>query len=185
MKIKGFSHINVVVDDLETATKFYKDCFGAQPVLEHIHFKNPGFSKAAGFVDTYNSVDVSIRFIHIADANLTIELMQYHSPEGRKVPEKLQTNDVKGVGHVSLEVEDVNIAFEKLRAQKGMKLITDTSEYRPTCISVPSFDQVTFYDVAVESNEKVKQEQANHIGTICYFYCVDPYGVQWELFQQG
>jgi methylmalonyl-CoA/ethylmalonyl-CoA epimerase len=59
----SLGHINVVVTDLEEATRFYQALFGASVEQTFPHFKNVGFARSAGFLDDAESVDVSIRFL--------------------------------------------------------------------------------------------------------------------------
>ncbi|KEQ16831.1 VOC family protein [Endozoicomonas numazuensis] len=61
----GISHINIVVDDIDRATRFYSEAFFAEPVLDFPHFKNRGFARSAGFLDQPDDVEVSIRFLKL------------------------------------------------------------------------------------------------------------------------
>jgi len=70
------SHINIIVDDIENGANYYKKLFNAEENIEFPHFKNTGFSKSAGFMLKPNQVDVTIRFLSIPSANITLELMQ-------------------------------------------------------------------------------------------------------------
>ncbi|HEY5705442.1 MAG TPA: VOC family protein [Chthoniobacterales bacterium] len=46
----SLGHINVVVPDIEEATRFYKTLFDASVEQTFPHFKNVGFARSAGFL---------------------------------------------------------------------------------------------------------------------------------------
>ena len=56
------------------------------------------------FVKEAADGDVSIAFVNVPGTKLTLELMQYHSPEGRKEPVFFAANDVSGARHVALKI---------------------------------------------------------------------------------
>ena len=83
----SLGHINVVVPDLEEATRFYQTLFDASVEQTFPHFKNVGFARSAGFLEDPESVDVSIRFLKIPfgrSEDLFLELFTFHSPTGRQ-----------------------------------------------------------------------------------------------------
>jgi methylmalonyl-CoA/ethylmalonyl-CoA epimerase len=47
--LDSLGHINVVMTDLEEATRFYQALFGASVEQTFPHFKNLGFARSAGF----------------------------------------------------------------------------------------------------------------------------------------
>jgi predicted enzyme related to lactoylglutathione lyase len=55
----SLGHINVVVPDLEEATRFYQTLFDATVEQTFPHFKNVGFARSAGFLEDPESVEVS------------------------------------------------------------------------------------------------------------------------------
>ena len=60
IKLKGLSHINIVVEDINSGIEYYKKIFNAIPLQQFSNFKNVGFAKSAGFIDRPETVDVSI-----------------------------------------------------------------------------------------------------------------------------
>jgi catechol 2,3-dioxygenase-like lactoylglutathione lyase family enzyme len=90
----SLGHINVVVTDLEEATRFYQTLFGASVEQTFPHFKNVGFARSAGFLTDPESVDVSIRFLKVPfgrSEDLFLELFVFRreprgapSPHGRR-----------------------------------------------------------------------------------------------------
>ena len=101
----GLSHVCIFVDDVEQAFDYYARILGAVPVQLIPHWKNKGFFQAGGFIDEAERGDVSIGFMSVPGTRLTIELMCYHYPAGRKEPLFFKANDVSGVRHVALKVE--------------------------------------------------------------------------------
>lgn len=182
--IRGVSHINIGVSNLEDAVDFYHRLFDATPLRTFENFRNVGFSKSAGFLDNPENVEVSIAFLEIPEANLTLELMQYHSPAARNRVQRYQVNDVGGVRHVALKVDDIELAFEHVKSIREIDFINGSDNYRPFKISNISTDEFRFYDIEFETDREEKQKVCDIVSGIRYFYFVDPYGVQWE-FEQG
>ena len=177
-------HINIVVDDIERATDFYRNALGAEPMQDFPHFKNVGFAKSAGFLDAPEAVDVSIRFLKLpTKEGVFIELMEYHEPAGVACCECKATNDRGCVGHIALRVTNIDEAFEHLKSFDGVRMINESPEYRPFRIDDITPDQFRFFDDELESNAAGKQGVCEIVGSIRYFYFLDPYGVQWELEQ--
>lgn len=182
--VTGVSHINIGVPDIDRAIDFYKSFLGAEPQRIFSHFKNQGFAQSAGFLDSPEDVDVSIAFLDIPGAQLTLELMEYHSPAPNYEIKPLQVNDICGVRHVALRVNDIDLAFENAKNESGVRMIQPHPKYKAFTISKTDADQFLLFDPVQESDRKLKHSIAADVGKIRYFYCVDPYGVQWE-FEQG
>lgn len=132
IKFEGLSHINIVVDDINSGIEYYKKIFQVIPLQQFPHFKNIGFAKSAGFMEKPETVDVSIVFLQIPNTNITIELMDYHNPKGiKKREEKKLTHQIGNTGHIALKVSDINGAFEYLKSCSDVKLISNHTEYKP------------------------------------------------------
>ena len=95
-KFAGLSHVCIFVDDMMEAVDYYQKLLGVVPDHYLSHWRNEGFFKAGGFVKEAADGDVSIAFVNVPGTKLTLELMQYHSPEGRKEPVFFAANDVSG-----------------------------------------------------------------------------------------
>ncbi|RLV60405.1 bleomycin resistance protein [Parashewanella curva] len=183
IQFEGFSHINIVVNDLEQALAFYQTVFGAIPQQSFPHFKNIGFSRSAGFIEQPEKVDVTITFLEIPNTGVYLELMEYHQPVGRQEVTFKATNDVGNVGHIALKVSNIEAAFEFVKAQKDVTLISQDINYQPYKIDTITPDDFYFFDKEQEANLEAKQEVCDVVSNIKYFYFIDPYGVQWELEQ--
>lgn len=182
MKLRGFGHINIVVDDLKKATLFYEKSLGVVPIQEAPHFKNIGFAKAAGFLSHPDEVEVSIKFLALPfHPPVFLELMQYHSPQGDGPIRYAKTNDVGGPRHICLRVENVAEAFEHLKTCDGVQMINQSPDYRPYKLDNVTTRQVRFFDPQVEENATEKEKLCRMAGNLKFFYFIDPYGVQWEI----
>jgi len=180
----GLGHICIVVDDINSATKYYKKIFNATPYQDFPKFKNIGFAKAAGFLDKPEDVIVTIRFLNLPNTNIFLELMQYHNPCNpiAKIEFK-KTNEVGGIRHISLKVKNIDDSFAFLKTQNDVKMINASSNYMPYKIDAINQDEFYFYDSELENNKNKKLEVCGVIGSIKYFYFLDKYGIQWELEQ--
>ncbi|WP_062260225.1 VOC family protein [Endozoicomonas arenosclerae] len=185
IQFKQLSHINIVVDEIEEATRFYRETFFAEPFLDFPHFRNSGFARSAGFLDQPESVEVSIRFLILpSEDELKLELMQYHSPQGEQEIRFKKTNDLGGPRHVAMNVTEIDAAFEHIKKQPGVRLINSAPEYRPFRIDEISDNEFSFFDDELNKDPDSRQGVRKMVAGIRYFYFIDPYGVQWEFEQK-
>lgn len=180
----GLSHVCVIVDDIMEAFEYYKRILGAVPDQCIPHYRNKGFFEAAGFVKDAEQCDISIGFLTVPGAGLTIEIMEYHTPQGRKEPIVFRANDVSGARHVALKVSNIEEAFAHIKAQPDATLINETADYKVYQISHTEPSDFYYFDKEREADAQGKQAAADILGQIKYFYFIDRYGLQWE-FEQG
>jgi len=182
----SLGHINVVVPDLEEATRFYQTLFGASVEQTFPHFKNVGFALSAGFLEDPESVDVSIRFLKIPfgrSEDLFLELFTFHSPAGRQEVTPRKTNDVGGPRHVCLRVTNIDEVFAHVKSLDAMHLINDSPEYRPFFIS-PIKPRAIELPGAGPDTTGAKEAICEIVKGIRFFYAIDRYGIEWE-FEEG
>jgi maltose O-acetyltransferase len=186
MAIMKLGHINIVVDNIEEASKYYCNLLKGKAVQRFNNFKNEGFSKSAGFMEDYDKVDVSIEFIEIDQSGIFIELMQYHYPNENinHINRDKKTHQIGGVGHVCLKVEGIMDEFNRIKNTEEVRFISTHEDYQPFQISPIKADDFYFLDQELEMNSEVKQEVVDVVGGIRYFYFIDKYGIQWE-FEEG
>lgn len=153
--ILGFSHLNIIMDDLkmmDEATEFYHRVLGFRQAwslwLPDQAAKRFGVDAGLG-----EDCKVMVRFLEHPNARIHLELMLYDHPKGCPDIQFHKTNDAGGIRHVALEVNDALAAYNWLSRQDGVKLLSD----QPPSLLAP--DPQTF------------------------FYFIDPYGVQWEMEQ--
>ncbi|MGL4487782.1 MAG: VOC family protein [Yersinia sp. (in: enterobacteria)] len=182
IKFNGLGHINIVVNDLTSASSYYQSLFGAIPQQEFPHFKNTGFAKSAGFMLDPDNVDVSIQFMEIPRTGIFIELMEYHKPIGLHSKEiDKKANTINGIGHICLRVNSIDSAFNYIKNHPEIKLITSHPEYKPFKINSIKEEEFFFFDKKTEDNKEEKEKVCKIVGQIKYFYFIDKHGIQWEL----
>lgn len=180
----GLSHVCIFVDDMMEAVSYYKKLLGAIPDHYLPYWRNKGFFRAAGFVKEAAQGEVSIAFLNVPGTKLTLELMQYHYPEGRKEPVFFAANDVSGARHVALKVTNIEEAFLHIKQMPDTRLINETEEYRVYKISDTSPKEVRFFDQEKRETDERNEDTAKILSEVKYFYFIDRYGLQWE-FEQG
>lgn len=146
--------------------------------------KTKVFFRREGLSRRPDEGDVSIGFMDVPGTKLTIELMCYHYPEGRKEPVFFKANDISGARHVALKIVNIEGAFEYIKAQPDVTLINTTEEYKVYQISKTEPSDFYYFDQMKESDPGTKQKAADILGNTKYFYFIDRYGLQWE-FEQG
>jgi inosine-uridine nucleoside N-ribohydrolase/transcriptional regulator GlxA family with amidase domain/catechol 2,3-dioxygenase-like lactoylglutathione lyase family enzyme len=152
--VLGFSHLNIIMDStkmMDEATEFYRKTLGFRESwsvwLSPETCKH--FAKDAGFGDI--DAKILVRFLVHPNAQFHLELMYYEYPKGEQTITFHKTNDVGGIRHVALEVNNIIDVYDWLSDMDGVKMLSDTPPER----LAP--DPQTF------------------------FYWLDPYGVQWEM----
>ena len=183
-RFTGLSHVCIFVDDMMEAAAYYQKLLGAVPDHYLSHWRNKGFFQAGGFVREARDGDVSIAFLNVPGTKLTLELMQYHYPEGRKEPVIFAANDVSGARHVALKITNIEEAFEHIKSMPDTKLINETDEYRVFQISETQPSEVRFFDQDLRESDERNVQTAKILSGVRYFYFIDKYGLQWE-FEQG
>lgn len=180
----GLSHVCIFVDDMMEAVSYYQKLLGAVPDHYLSHWRNKGFFQAGGFVKEAEEGDVSIAFLNVPGTKLTLELMEYHYPVGRKEPVVFAANDVSGARHVALKITNIDQAFLHIKSMPDTKLINETDDYRVFQISETHPSEVHFFDQDLRETDARNVETAKILSGVRYFYFIDKYGLQWE-FEQG
>jgi len=177
----GFGHICITVDDIDEATMLYKKIFNAIPIKHFPHSKGSAWNKNIGFNNEVDKVDVSIRFLLIPIVNLYIELLQYHQPISEKYIKTIP-NTIRGISHIALTVNDIDLAFDFIKKQKELLINCSLQDYTcPLKINSITENDFFFFDESLENNPIEKSKAAYRTNTIRFFTFSDPYGVTWEL----
>ncbi len=184
VNIVGLGHINIVVENIDEGIKFYEELLGAVPYQIFRNFSNVGFSKAAGFLENPEKINLHIAFLNIPESGLTLELMQYINPVSNNKVLYNPVFDVAGVRHVALEVDGIEKAFDHVVSVSGVRLINNSTAYKPYKIDDIKQKDFSFLDKELELNEVEKSRVVEIISNTKYFYFIDKYGVQWE-FEEG
>ena len=184
INLKGLSHINIVVDDINSGVEYYKKLFNAIPLQKLSHFKNVGFAKSAGFIENPEKIELSIVFLQLPNTNFVIEMMEYHNPKGiKKIDSNKLTYQIGNVRRIALKVDNIENAFDYLKSATDVKFISDSPEYKPYKIDNITPKEFEFFDDKLEQDLTIKQNVCNIVNQIKYFIFIDKYGIQWELEQ--
>ena len=112
----AFNHFAFTVSDIERSLAFYADLgfTPADPVVQDLQM--PAIKEMTGFPDAH------LRIAMISLDGVTLELLQYVSPEGAK----RQTLSIRDVGnsHFCLAVDDIEAETARLKA-KGVEVFSD------------------------------------------------------------
>lgn len=158
------SHLNVVVPDIDQATRFYGEALGFEPAanadgpMDYPALDHPIFARNAGFDDA--PLDLDIRFLRHPTIGLYLELFCYRLPEGRADIPTRETNDMGGVRHIALSVTDATAAYEHIKRIKA--------RYAEDGLPVRILGQ-----------DHVPEIMAPF--PYAFFYWIDPWGIQWEM----
>ena len=164
--VQAISHLNVVVDDIEVATEFYRTVLGFEPAtnddgpMDYPAVDLASFARDAGFAD--GKVDVDIRFLKHPTMGIYLELFTYRHPKGDQSIHRRQTNDMGGIRHVAVEVPDAVAAHAFISKQKQ------------------AYEQKGL-QIEILGGNHVPEELTPF--PYKFFYWIDPWGVQWEMEQ--
>jgi methylmalonyl-CoA/ethylmalonyl-CoA epimerase len=173
----NFAHICVVVDDIENAGAFYESTLGATAHYDLVRCKNVGLAKGAGFLVNPETIELSVRFMRIPMVQLNLELIQFHTPADGELAVNQRAHD-RGLRHICLRVKDVDTTFQYLKTCDGIRMINQSPEYRPSQLDAVSPDQVRIF-----GNGGDLAAYCRAAASVKFFYCIDPYGVQWEFYE--
>ncbi|KJY82956.1 nucleoside hydrolase [Vibrio galatheae] len=158
--VLGLSHVNIIVEDVDSAADYYHNVLGFERAVDDqgqkMDYRNVSmdeFNQDAGLAN--QDVEVDVLFLKHPYASIYLELMRYHRPIGKsEIPPQPKTYDLGGPRHIALEVSNCTAVFNYLKAQEGVTMINPSHDYHP--------------------------EKLNGF-PISFFYWVDKYGVQWEM----
>jgi len=151
--IRCVDHINIVVSDLERSVRFYTEALGLEET-RRAALEGDWIESVVGLA----GVRADVVYVQPRDGGPRIELIQYHAPEGKAIPETALPHTI-GLRHIAFRVEDMEAACRRLR-DAGAEFIGEP-------VAVP--DGVVKHDAGRK--------------TLCYFR--DPDGVILELAHYG
>ncbi|MBI2966089.1 MAG: VOC family protein [Chloroflexi bacterium] len=110
MEIKGLYHTGFVVSDLERTLAFYTGVLKMRVERPPTELSGEWISDVVGYPGTR----LRSAFVGIGDGH-SIELLQYLSPPGSRVPNPADRNRV-GASHAGMIVDDARGWYERLKA---------------------------------------------------------------------
>ena len=111
--ITGFSHVGVVVRDLDRSIAFYRDA------LDFAVAEAWPVGREFGALMELDDVDVQSQFLRRGD--LAIELLHYRSPAVEGDGQRRQVNRL-GINHLCFRVADVDAVAARVEAAGGVVL---------------------------------------------------------------
>jgi catechol 2,3-dioxygenase-like lactoylglutathione lyase family enzyme len=110
-------HVNLVVNDLEKMTAFYRDVLGLA-VTKHVTISGEWIGKTVGLGDVEGDV-VYLDF----PAGPRIELIRYNRPTIER-PAGVDRPNAPGIRHLAFRIDDIDAAARRLQLA-GVKLFSD------------------------------------------------------------
>ncbi len=122
--IQQIDHINIVVSDLDGATRFFLD----------LGFEKMTASRLSGrqMTTVTGLADIEAEYVALSlpGADTHLELIQYFSPPGGKDPELSKANRL-GFRHLAFSVDDIETVVQMLKA-KGVEFVSDIQTWKKT-----------------------------------------------------
>ena len=120
-------HVNLVVQDLEEMTAFYRDVLGLS-VTKRVTISGDWVSATVGLADVHADV-VYLDF----PAGPRIELIRYNRPVLER-PAGVDKPNAPGIRHLAFKVDDIDASTERLR-RAGVKLFSEVQTVPDTQVT--------------------------------------------------
>ncbi|MGC1072496.1 VOC family protein [Pantoea agglomerans] len=182
IEITDFGHINIIVQDVDEATDFYRRLFGFELVQSFKGFKNDGFAKSAGYLN--EEVNVDINFLKIPNTKIYIEIMRYIYPASNNKINDYPPNYLGGPRHIALRTKKIKEAFQFIKKTQGVHLINKSNNYKPTKLSKVSHEDFIFANEELNNDINLKIKASEISNSISFFYFTDKFGVTWEIEEE-
>ena len=122
-------HVNLVVEDLDGMTAFYRDVLGLR-VTKQVTITGPWVAATVGLAD----VHADVVYLDFPSGGPRIELIRYNRPPLAR-PRDVDKPNAPGLRHLAFKLDDIDATTARLRAA-GVKFFSDIQ-------AVPS-EQVTY-----------------------------------------
>jgi catechol 2,3-dioxygenase-like lactoylglutathione lyase family enzyme len=129
--IQRIDHINLVVRDMPSMIRFYRDVLGMR-VTKQATIAGPWIETVTGLAD----VEADVAFLEMPEGP-TIELLYYRTPQGKRSSD-LDRANTQGIRHLAFRVEGIDAMVAGMKAA-GVAFLGDVQQ-------VPS-TQVDYADV--------------------------------------
>lgn len=122
MSIRGIEHVGLTVPDMEAATKFFADAFGAEKLYDMLTEPLAGPEVETGLGIPQGAQIEAIRMLRLGEGP-NIELFTYTDTEQRA---PVAPNDF-GIQHFCIYVDDIDAAAQRL-ADSGGTLLSEPND---------------------------------------------------------
>src|SRR5689334_18121020 len=117
VRLRALQHVGLTVANLEQSMAFFDDAFGIVPIERTAVDSNAASSSSAGITTA------RLAFFQVGECLL--ELLEISQPKGRELRPKMP--DI-GAVHLCFDVDDVDEAYEALRA-RGYRFTAPPAEF--------------------------------------------------------
>lgn len=123
--INKIDHINISVQDLESARKFFVEILG-------FRVKHEGVLQGEWIDKLVGLQNINAKYIQMTlnETETNLELIQYFNPFGEKDSKLNQANQI-GFRHMAFEVKEIEKIHRKIK-DSGVSRITDIQVYNIT-----------------------------------------------------
>lgn len=181
----SLAHLHVLVDDIDDASRFYREVLDFVEMQSHNKITNRGLATYYGFGDDPENFVVSLRFMAWPGV-LTLKLIKAERGYSATRSTALQSlgYNALGLGPISVRVVDIDSTYDYL-----LKYAQDyDSRYKIQLVSPPVFlspllpHQIgATKNSALHGHEKVLQQIAATWPKRAKFQLIDPFGIRWEF----
>ena len=127
-----FVHVNIVAQDFERLSAFYRKVFGCTPLPPVRDLEGNWLDRATG-IDAAHIRGVHLRLPGPGENGPTLEIFQYNSQEEGK-----KSINRSGFAHIAFRVDDPVSAIEEVTAEGGGQV------GEPVTVDVPGAGTVSF-----------------------------------------
>jgi catechol 2,3-dioxygenase-like lactoylglutathione lyase family enzyme len=121
--IEQIDHVNLVVQDLEKMTAFYRDVLGLK-VTKQVTISGEWVDHVVGLKAAVGDVV----YLELATGP-RIELIRYRAPDAQR-PAGLEQSNTPGIRHIALRISQIDATVAKLRAA-GVEFLSDVQMVPP------------------------------------------------------
>jgi len=114
--IESIDHVNLVVRDLESMTRFYEQVLGLA-VTKQVTIRGPWVQDVVGL----ENVTANVVYLD-PTSGPRVELIEYVNPPGKR-PAGLELSNTLGIRHLAFKVQDIDAVAEAL-ARTGIQLMS-------------------------------------------------------------
>jgi catechol 2,3-dioxygenase-like lactoylglutathione lyase family enzyme len=137
-QVKRVDAPGITVKDMNTSVKFYSEVLGFKKISDE-EFQGDNYEKLEGIFGLH------IRVVRMQLGDEQIELTDYLTSGGRKIPEDMHSNDLY-FQHIAVVVSDMDKAYEHLRKYMVMHVSTAPQTLPASNVAAAGIKAFYFHD---------------------------------------
>jgi catechol 2,3-dioxygenase-like lactoylglutathione lyase family enzyme len=118
---RGVDHVGVSVPDLEQAVSYFVEVLGAREVYRGPVIEDSEGTSLLDYLDVHPRARLQVSMTRWGREQ-NVELLEYHAPDQRAA---IPANSDLGSVHLSIDVEDIQVAWEYLTSDSRSTVIGD------------------------------------------------------------